>query len=660
MASTINPQNEQETSYQRAYNGPYGTFAKIFLRPDINFDYLEEVASDLLSSEREHGERYTIDAGFRIFLLFFNVSIAKLATRESSSIEKVTWVRTLLRVFKSQDFLGLVSVGGLLRGYQLHKANQKRRIVGELISEVEDVFMELLDKILDEHFESADDDIKDTIAFLCGRCLASIPTRRLQHLRKKTKLLELIIKVIINNPRTFQGGQFIRDITEEIGAHKEIKWTKEFQSYKNLQTLSKQAPFTEMGPISRAVGKLIKIDEKEDLINILYHISDFAHNLYLLWEKCPLSRIVNEELMDGETKQATPLLWHIFKTILFTITMIFKAIVDNSLVKNGYCDKGEEKIDMLLTFSHLYFITIRFDLYGFPVYKEIFFNILNQLMETSLCNEVLDILKPIEVMKVLEDEIVEQKLLPTLCPYLTDNSKIYLFESAHSTVLAIYVTQKRISRDFSSYYSNLLLEGYPAYLSIEQLRAAYATMIKSLSETDDALVWYCLESLLNKIESLPTSNLELSEQKSTNITYTTKTNENETKESSESGSSDSITTTTAGTNNNETKESSESDSSNIYPNASEKDAISAALYLQRGHLLLTLIDQVGTVNLIFLETLLFKIKYLISLESNGIAKSALQKALFDVLSKNLDYTKKDAGVKWWLNEGREITGDIQS
>ncbi|CAG8476545.1 399_t:CDS:10 [Ambispora gerdemannii] len=653
MASTINSQNKQETLYQKAYTGPHATFAKIFLRPGINFDYLEEVASDLLSSEKEYGEKYTIDTGFRIFLLFLNVSMAKLATRELSTIEKIIWVRTLLRVFEKQAFLGFVSVGGLLKGYQLHKANQQRRIFGELISEVEDVFMEGLDKILDQYCAlDSSDDVTDTIAFLCGRCLSFIPTRRLRHLKQKANLLGIITIVIVSSPRTFQEGQFIGDITKEIESQQEIKWTKEFQSYKNLQTLSKQALFAEMGPISRAVGKLVKVIEREDLINPLYQINNFAHNLYLLWEKCPLSQ-VKEELMNDETKKATPLLWLVFKTILFTITMIFKAIVDNSLVKGGYCDTEGEKLDMLLTFSYTYFITIRFDLYGFSVYKEIFHTILNQLMETpSFCNEILNMLKHIEVnnpmaenriifyflvaeqiMKVLEDSIVERELLPTLCLYLTDNSNLYLFESAHSTVLAIYITQKSISKDFSSYYSNLLLEGYPAYLSIEQLRAAYTTMIKSLSETDDALVWYCLENLLDKIESLPTSsNLELSEQQST----------------------------TTETNNNETRENPESDSSSINLNVSEKDVVSTALYLQRGHLLLTLIDQVGTVNLIFLETLLSKIKSLISLESNGIAKSALQKALFDVLSKNLDYTKKDAGVKWWLNEGREITNEIQA
>ncbi|CAG8747351.1 11197_t:CDS:1, partial [Funneliformis mosseae] len=91
----------------------------------------------------------------------------------------------------------------------------------------------------------------------------------------------------------------------------------------------------------------------------------------------------------------------------------------------------------------------------------------------------------------------------------------------------------------------------------------------------------------------------------------------------------------------------------------EANLTKAALYLRRGHLLLTLIDQVKSVNLIFMENLLTKIKEFLKEErsdgkesdGSGVGLSALQKVLFDVLSNELDYTKKEFGVKWWLSEG---------
>ncbi|CAG8744380.1 11786_t:CDS:1, partial [Dentiscutata heterogama] len=81
---------------------------------------------------------------------------------------------------------------------------------------------------------------------------------------------------------------------------------------------------------------------------------------------------------------------------------------------------------------------------------------------------------------------------------------------------------------------------------------------------------------------------------------------------------------------------------------------SIASRLNRGHLLLTLIDQIRSVNLILLETLLVKIKYFLQAEQEGIGKQAIKKALFNALSTGLDYTKKDTGVKWWLLEGPKL------
>ncbi|CAG8450895.1 14551_t:CDS:2 [Racocetra fulgida] len=132
------------------------------------------------------------------------------------------------------------------------------------------------------------------------------------------------------------------------------------------------------------------------------------------------------------------------------------------------------------------------------------------------------------------------------------------------------------------FYCSLLLESYPTLIHESQLRVAYTTVIKSLSNTDDALTFSCLEKLIKRIEDTPAS------------------------------------------------------------------------HLHREHLLLTLIDQVQSVNLVLLETLLTKIKYFIQTEQDRIRKRAMKKALFDALSTGLDYTKKDTGVKWWLSEESKI------
>ncbi|CAJ0638080.1 8238_t:CDS:2 [Entrophospora sp. SA101] len=89
--------------------------------------------------------------------------------------------------------------------------------------------------------------------------------------------------------------------------------------------------------------------------------------------------------------------------------------------------------------------------------------------------------------------------------YLKDKSEIRLYESVHVVILAMFSTKKRISPKLSPFYCNLLLQAYPDLLTVGQLRAAYSIVIRSLSETDDALAWVCLEKLIKAIENLPTT-----------------------------------------------------------------------------------------------------------------------------------------------------------
>ncbi|CAJ0873795.1 8799_t:CDS:2 [Entrophospora sp. SA101] len=212
------------------------------------------------------------------------------------------------------------------------------------------------------------------------------------------------------------------------------------------------------------------------------------------------------------------------------------------------------------------------------------------------------------------------------------------------TFLRIFDSGKfldEITRDIKS-NTNHAWTAYPDLLTVGQLRAAYSIVIRSLSETDDALAWVCLEKLIKAIENLPTTDNIYSDTNS-NIIHSI---------------------------NNILKKNNSSSNNNLQPTNSpfinqliksnnEKFIIeSAALLFHRGHLLLTLIDQIKSVNLIFLKTLLLKIKNFLTNEPNSISKNAIQKVLFDALSTDLDYTKKEAGVKWWLTEEVSVTHEL--
>ena len=90
---------------------------------------------------------------------------------------------------------------------------------------------------------------------------------------------------------------------------------------------------------------------------------------------------------------------------------------------------------ILSTYSYLYFITSKFSIYGFSVYKKVFFTVLNQIRVNNDSKEIIDIVKNIEsdmnvhklhekcrivyyllvieqIVKVLDDDYLENHVLP--------------------------------------------------------------------------------------------------------------------------------------------------------------------------------------------------------------------------------------------------------
>ncbi|CAJ0828802.1 4442_t:CDS:2, partial [Entrophospora sp. SA101] len=178
------------------------------------------------------------------------------------------------------------------------------------------------------------------------------------------------------------------------------------------------------------------------------------------------------------------------------------AIVSRSILEY-HENEVQERILILSTFSHLYFITLRFSIYGFPTYKVVLFAVLDKVKsDHKELENILNILKPSPPSN--KDKSTETSRF-VFYLYLKDKSEIRLYESVHVVILAMFSTKKRISPKLSPFYCNLLLQAYPDLLTVGQLRAAYSIVIRSLSETDDALAWVCLEKLIKAIENLPTT-----------------------------------------------------------------------------------------------------------------------------------------------------------
>ncbi|CAG8584486.1 14383_t:CDS:10 [Acaulospora morrowiae] len=669
------------SSTMNQYIGPNAEIAKLLLTPSPNLEYLQTLLNHFLSLQNNVGQKYTLNLGFSLFYMFQQITYLKLSSDETGTRERIEWIRAFLRVFSMQGFVGFVGLSGLLNGYQMAESRQgKRLLMGKLIVEVEGAFFQSLDSIaiptgwnenIAQEEEGFLDAKKETVAYICGYCIPSIPLKRLEGCNAKGTIVNICALVILKSPRIFHDGEFVNHITRDVHNDPDRRWKVDSPSYKTLQEKKNNLLFRGLPRISRGISSLALVSDKNTILNLftlqhVYRIYSFSAKLFAAWEECPLSLIENEESLDEETKLATPLLWTILKPIVFFVTVIFKYIVDQSLYQPEICGQEERKL-IILSYSYLYFINSKFSLYGFPTYKKVFFSVLDRSLDEESESKILvnscqppDGITPTkrsqityyllvveQLMAALDDDTLENYVLPFIYPYINDKSDSQLFESAHSVILSVFSNFKRVSKELAPYYCTMLLEGYSMLFTIVQFRAAYAAVIKSLSEIDDALVWLCLDKLIKKIEVTQNDSI------STELGISERVHEDELISPSEPSDGKPVNSTSdknsskSGVESILSDDSSNDDSKNEYQSVVDVDV---ALYLRRGHLLLTLIDQIQNVNLLFLETLLTKIKEFLQAEPDGVGKFALKKALFDALSMNLDYTKKEVGVRWWLAE----------
>jgi len=288
------------------------------------------------------------------------------------------------------------------------------------------------------------------------------------------------------------------------------------------------------------------------------------------------------------------------------------------------------------------------------------------------------------VMMVVEETFLERELLPMVYPYLLKNDQKDLFESAHSVVMSVFLTRKRISQQVGPFYSNLLIQHFPDQINIDQLRAAFTTMIRSLSETDDALAWLCVERLLERIDrydalnradveaagarlEVPTSVKEVSEAA---IGSAMAIEEKSLQRQQEAVLVDVATTVRQDLSPKESASHLPSLATSVVQNRLSATDAAATLNRakERGELLLALFDQLSSVNLVFVETLGQKIRTLIAQEHSLVARKALLSCLLDVIGgPAVDHTKRDWAVKWYLGlvsefgtardqDGQEVEG----
>ncbi|KAG0309786.1 hypothetical protein BGZ97_012975 [Linnemannia gamsii] len=471
--------------------------------------------------------------------------------------------------------------------------------------------------------------------------------------------------------------------------------------------------FSEMGRVARTVATLIEsMGNKDDgykgywgeIENVLQKLHSFAVNLHVDWSRCALSqldsfieRIEGDRTggLDAETSKSTGMLFQVFKTLLFAYTMIFGAIVEKSTsdpVPVGVVSHLDYLI--LDSYAYLFFVTYKLGPGGFQVYEELVTSILTRMVMSEeqasalvrqqpdqdkdehpnrhiLLNKTLKAMMPRaelgfhdpvmesrtlffmnlleRLMVAINDTLLEEQLLPLVYPYLLKNDQRDLFESAHSVVMSVFLINKRIAQRVAPFYANLLIQHFPAQINIDQLRAAFTTMIRSLSGTEDALAWLCVEKLLERIQQYDDDladatavvQVEVERREGEKALVEIATSVQQDLSPQESATH----LPSLGT---------------LNPTTTSTRVLSTPQAIlecqkERGQLLLALFDQVSSLNLVFVETLGLKIRELLVKEPSPVGRRALLKCLLDVIGgPAVDHTKRDWAVKWYLGLANEF------
>ncbi|KAI9599024.1 hypothetical protein BDF19DRAFT_419330 [Syncephalis fuscata] len=447
----------------------------------------------------------------------------------------------------------------------------------------------------------------NALAFTCGHCL---PVMDLSKCCKESDvktiemLLNGLLSFLLDNPHTL-AYEFLLSLS--IGLQRDSTHIPE-AAVNLLKDKTSGIMFGEVGHLSRAIASLLGISNIATIDQCVDRLKIFAHNQLLAWANCAA-------LVPLETEKSTiDMIWQHFKFSLFAFTLIMGAITKHSSVS------VEHLMSLLSTAQYLHFITLKVG--SFSAYQSMLVTIVKSLRKSpdTLAYAIRQIHPKVSEQTVESNDtkracllfyfdLIEQnvdiipdiqlaeEILPLTQPYLNSKSYQDAFESAHSVLLSVFLKKKLLATQLGPYYANWLLESYPSLLSIDQLRRVYTAMVDCLADQDSALAWLTVQRLIDAIDALSPIDPVKS---------------------------------AIDINNNE-------------------DAAELATAITRGHLLVTLFDQLPTVPLVQLDHLMERVRHYLLAEQPSLARSALVKILFDNVSRSLDFSRKERATKWYLS-----------
>ncbi|GAA6027304.1 hypothetical protein JCM8097_002576 [Rhodosporidiobolus ruineniae] len=462
-----------------------------------------------------------------------------------------------------------------------------------------------------------------------------------------------------------------------------LSWAAPSPSHSHLTALTASPLFVSLGPLSRSIGRTVEAaalvartrsPEESTALNAIQHLSStlslVAHRLSGGWASTPWSDILLDSSLSPSTRSETAP-WTLLKTLLFAQTLVYSSLLQVVSTTQNEGDEPTPVQRRLATeavgaLGKTYFVALKFGQAGFPAWRAVLAGLVEVVAsggeategEESAAEALMRSLEPAkgtgagerhdraveraeatfwmntveQVMGELRDEYVERRVLRGIRPYLDDATYRDSFEAAHSIMLALFSSIKPCSTEIAPWYTELLLRTYPALLSPTQFRLAYSTLVGAVSASDDALAWWAVQELLEKIEALPVASFHAAAELSPSSRPALR------------------------------------DLTDDAPAAAPEPAVpelgaappispldTRALTLPRGGHLLALTALLPSVSLLLLPRLLSALEPLVRLEPvRHDGRAAVVEFAFQMLGEGMDAVKRVEGTEWWMRHGEGL------
>ncbi|KAI0821986.1 hypothetical protein BC628DRAFT_1391850 [Trametes gibbosa] len=418
---------------------------------------------------------------------------------------------------------------------------------------------------------------------ISSQCVQCIAAERLQALP-----LSVLTDILINTiDRSFHGGAFLANasVSASVDVNNKASVSPNSPFARNVRSIAESPYIATMASLARFAARALTVLVEsrqtsgwESIGRALRRFQILTSTVERGWIQCPFATVTNdnENLANNETREIAIATWSVLKTLLFTTLMVSQSILSATVfVPNPHTAQisrpapspQEISLDILHVLSHLSFIMPQFGGVastsegGLPELKRAFYMALDVLASDRDAAErfvselsqrdvtlgkgkdVETIPRPLvdarnafalacveQLVPVVSEETIQMRVYPICLQHLWDSGYRETYESAHSTMLAMFASHAKgkltyqaersasrpafVERLIPMYALCLVENSSDGQLSTAQLCMAYAALVRSAgvsglsfgvdgeSIEGDSKAWLCIEVLLHTIQRI--------------------------------------------------------------------------------------------------------------------------------------------------------------